>query len=188
MAGQAARPRFEVAHANGGSGWLLLSYQIPRKPAAPYMNIYRRLKALRVLPLHGGMAALPDAPWAYAALRETAVQINSIAGASALLLRSEVLDGADELEAVYNDQLDLDYQQIATKCHTLSATHRRTSTSDDLKGRRRLARLTHQLDTVTARDQFGAPGHAIAAGALNDYRTTVLAPPLAESRIRPTHG
>ena len=162
------------AHVNVASSWLLLSYQVPRSPAAPYMNVYRRLKALRVLHVRPGLAALPEGACAEQVLQAVASHINALAGGSAVLLRSDVLNDVDHLVAAYNDERNLEYDHIVDLCTRLSATANKRGRRDDLAGRRRVARVTAQLDAVTQRDAFGASRRTSATEALRQYSAALL--------------
>lgn len=148
--------------------WLLMSYQVPRTPAAPYMNVYRRLKSLKVLHVRPGLAALPARADAEEVLQAVALHINSIKGGSATLLRSDVVNEVDHLVAAYNDERNAEYDEIADACELITRSHPRGALTDVLAQRRRIARMAAQLQAVTERDAFGASHRSLAVEAIRE--------------------
>ena len=161
--------RTHAAPEDASNTWLLLSYQVPRNPAAQYMNVYRRLRSLRVLHVRAGLAAMPVGAQAEEALRTVAAHINAIDGGSAILLRSDVLNDVDHLVEAYNDERNVEYDELIDLCARLETTAGGRGRRDDLADRRRHTRLAKQLDAIRERDAFGAPRRQAADEAVSQY-------------------
>jgi len=136
------------------------------------MNVYRRLKTLKVLHVRPGLAALPEGADAEEVLWTLATHINSIEGGSATLLRADVLNDVDHLVAAYNHERNAEYDAIVEACEQTWGRRRRPARADDLTQRRRIARMTEQLNEVTERDAFGASHRAFAVEAIRKHASS----------------
>lgn len=93
--------------------WILLTYKVPRQPAASRVYVWRKLKQL-------GAIALQDAAWALPATAKTheqfqwlATEICELGGEARLWQSTLVLEISDSmLEKQFIEQVDAEYKEI----------------------------------------------------------------------------
>ena len=161
----------------GRAAWLILSYRPPAGHGQK-ATIRRRLTAMgAVFPVHA-VAAVPTSPAAERALRRIRRMIGE-AGGSAQLLRAEVVEGAADLAAAFNQAREREYAEIITGCgqalariEALAAAGQfRYPDLGDLDAE--LKRLSLRNDAVRVRDVFGAANAGSAHSALVRCRAAV---------------
>jgi hypothetical protein len=79
------RHRSAAPAAAGRQGWLLLVHRTPARPSALRVRVWRRLKTLGAIPLHDGMALLPDSDEAEEDFQWLAVEVRERGGEAHVL-------------------------------------------------------------------------------------------------------
>lgn len=145
--------------------WLLLSYQLPARPAYLRVKVWRRLQALGAAPIKNSVYGLPlsaetqeDFSWLLREIRRN--------GGDGCLWEGRLLEGTTdtELEASFDAARNADYEAISVEAR--KALRRRTAKPDDLRAVARIAvRLRRRLEEATAIDFFSAPARRRAEQA-----------------------
>jgi hypothetical protein len=161
----------EVALASAGGGWLLLVYRVPSEPTRLRATVWRRLKGLGAIYLQNSAAALPASPGAERALRKLRREILDMSG-TAVLLSCAVMAGEAEVKAAFQAARDDEYEEIVDRCQDFLAGIEKEYAANHFtyaeleENEVDLVKLVRWLDTVKARDVFGAPGRRAAVDAI----------------------
>ncbi|WP_019971136.1 Chromate resistance protein ChrB [Mycobacterium sp. 141] len=153
--------------------WLLLAYRIPREPTRLRATAWRRLKALGAVYVQNSVAALPDSATNERALRSLRREIIDM-GATAQVMRAEILAGGNDLVALYRTARDEEYAEIVDKCQDF-LTEIRNETADEHftyaeleENEEDLNKLNSWFVKIQSRDCLGAKGHESAEAALQE--------------------
>ena len=93
--------------------WILLSYKIPREPAASRVYVWRKLKRLGALSIQDAVWVLPGTPQTAEHFRWLAAEILELKGEASLWESRQLLDGQDErLAARFEEQVRPMYATI----------------------------------------------------------------------------
>ena len=150
--------------------WLLLVYRVPSEPTRLRAAVWRRLKGLGAIYLQNSAAALPASASGERSLRKLRRDIVEMAG-SAVLLSCTVLAG-DDVHAKFQRAWDDEYEEIVDRCQDFLAGVEKEYAAEHFtyaeleENEVDLVKLSKWLDTVKARDVFGAPGREEAEKAL----------------------
>src|SRR5437763_3842514 len=111
--------------------WLLLIHQLPAKPAYLRVKVWRRLQGIGAVAVKNAVHALPmnegtqeDFEWL---LREVVE-----GGGEAFLCEARLIDGLsdEEVEKIFDDARDVDYEEIAKGARSLMKSLRPTLTAE----------------------------------------------------------
>ncbi len=158
----------------GRGAWLVLAYRLPTSHGLK-TTIRRRLTAIGAVFPANAVAALPASPAAERAFRGVRRSIAE-AGGSAQVLRAEVIEGAADLIAAFNLAREQEYGEIIAGCGRVIAAIEALAAAgqfhySDLGGKdAELKRLSMRIETIRARDTFGAANAESALFALNRCR------------------
>jgi hypothetical protein len=155
-----------------------LVYRVPRTPSAPRIAIWRRLRRLGVAPLSDGVVALPEDARTLEQLQWVADLVVQAAG-TALLLRTETIDPADE-RAVAQLMASARAEEYLTIRGQASAA----VVAEEGDRRRALKRLRRDLREVRRRDFFPPVEREVAGRAVQALAETVQAPEGLASGVR----
>ena len=162
----------ESAPATADGGWLLLVYRVPSEPTRLRATVWRRLKGLGAIYLQNSAAALPAGQGAERALRKLRREILDMNG-TAVLLSCAVMAGESEVKAAFQAARDDEYEEIVDRCHDFLAGIEKEYVASHFtyaeleENEVDLVKLLRWLDTVKARDVFGAPGRQAAIDAIS---------------------
>jgi hypothetical protein len=155
--------------------WLLLSYRLPREPTRLRLAVWRRLKRVGAVPLHGAIWTVPldaktreDFEWLAEEIEE--------AGGTTLLWVAESLSGQQDqsIAARLRREAENRYAGLAASARTLA--HRESADTEELRAAlRALGRLERALRLEHRRDYFRAPGRQAAQEAIAEAATTLRA-------------
>jgi hypothetical protein len=96
-----------------GRGWVLLLYNVPPKPTAGRVAVWRKLKRLGAILLHDSAWVLPATPRTLEQLRWLAGEISELGGEAMIWEGAPCLDGHDErLVEQFTAQVDELYRGI----------------------------------------------------------------------------
>src|SRR5215212_10850375 len=148
--------------------WLLLSYQLPAKPAYARVKIWRRLQAIGAVAVKNSVYALPPGEQAQEDFEWLLKEVQDQDG-EGLICEAKLVGGLSdqEIEELFRRARDADYEELAKEARTLAlsleplpATQQRT------EGEPQLKRLKARRDQVVAVDFFGANGRDAVDGLL----------------------
>jgi hypothetical protein len=131
--------------------WALLVFTLPREPSAPRVAVWRKLKKLGAILLHGSVWVLPAQPALLEHFRWLAAEIRESSGEALVWVAQQGLPGQDEaLVEPFQAQAEMEYQAI------LDALDKsKSGAKDDAHAER--ASLARRDQQVRARDYFHAP-------------------------------
>jgi hypothetical protein len=158
----------------GRGAWLVLAYRLPASHGLK-TTIRRRLTAIGAVFPANAVAALPASPAAERAFRGVRRSIGE-AGGSAQVLRAEVIEGAADLIAAFNVAREQEYGEIIAGCAGVIAAIEALAAAGQFRypdlGEKdaELKRLSIRIETIRARDTFGAANAESALFALNRCR------------------
>ncbi len=163
-----------------GLTWLLLIYRVPQDPASRRTFVWRQLKQRGAVYLQQAAAILPDRPDVRPDLEQLAARIRAFAGEVSLLeTTSPSPEWEQDLIGRFNQARDDEYVEVIENVERFEDEISRESR----KGKFTFAeledieadweKLQRWQDRVTARDFFGAPGHALAVEALERGRAAL---------------
>jgi hypothetical protein len=161
----------EAVPGSADGGWLLLVYRVPSEPTRLRATVWRRLKGLGAIYLQNSAAALPASPGAERALRKLRREILDMNG-TAVLLSCAVMAGEPEVKASFQAARDDEYEEIVDRCQDFLAGIEKEYVANHFtyaeleENEVDLVKLVRWLDTVKARDVFGAPGRQAAVDAI----------------------
>lgn len=152
--------------------WILFIHQIPPEPAYLRVKTGRRLARLGAVPLKNSVYVLPrsdsaaeDFQW----VRRELVK----GGGEATIVDAQLIDGLSdsEIEALFRNARDTEYQEIASALRVLakripstrSAAKRTEITAE-------LAKQQRRIEEIAGIDFFGASGREVATGLLTGLK------------------
>ena len=104
----------------GGVHWFLLTYRLPAERSSARVSVWREVRRSGALQLHQSVIAFPDSePFEQAVARIRAAVAE--AGGTALALRAEPVDAADEarLRSAWNEARGQEYGELVSECEKL---------------------------------------------------------------------
>jgi hypothetical protein len=148
--------------------WLLLTHQLPAKPAYTRVKIWRRLQAIGAVSVKNSVYALPageqaqeDFEWL---LKEVQEQ-----GGEGLICEAKLVGGLSDqdIEELFRRARDTDYEELAKEAQALARSlDALPPTQPRAEGEPQLKRLKARRDHVVAIDFFGANGRDAVDGLL----------------------
>jgi hypothetical protein len=151
-------------HGKNTNHWIMLMYQLPTKPSNLRVKVWRRIQKLGAIGIRNSAYVLPnrkscveDFQW----LKNEIVDM----GGEASAFSAESLDGMEdeEIEQLFRDARDNDYESILEVCKELSDLLDSDVEEDNLTSTRieryeaRLSKIMSMFDEVTRIDFFSAP-------------------------------
>jgi len=163
--------------------WLLCSYRLPREPSRLRLAVWRRLRRLGALMVHGGLWVLPrdhktreDFEWLSQEIEER--------GGEVLLWEARSLATAQDtsLAASFRTESERRYAELAVAAEQLARVARRRplkpASMEQVMQRLRL--LERGLRQERRRDYFRAPGRiaseSVIRTSMEEVRTRAAAP------------
>ena len=153
--------------------WLLLTHQLPAKPAYLRVKIWRRLQDLGAIAVKNAVHALPmneeaqeDFEWLLSEIVE--------GGGEAILCEARLIDGLSDqdVRALFDRARDADYEEVAKQARALAKSLRPNAKPEVIAEHRiQVARLRKRLAQVVSIDFFGAIGREKAEGLLRGLET-----------------
>lgn len=165
--------------------WLILSYSLPAAPrSSPRVALWRRLKRLGVLPMAGGVYALPARDACIEAFQWLAQEIRQAEG-EALIMRVDQFDGLSDAQVVarFQEARRKDYAELEAQAAALEQELLAQPAPDDrLAHQDALERLRRRYADIARVDYFECPDSARVAAKLTQIAQT-LAGSLAPAAV-----
>ncbi len=96
--------------------WLLITYQLPSKPSARRVYIWRKLKRLGAIPIFEAVWVLPDTPRTHEQFQWLAAEIQEMGGEAMFWKAQSELSGQEEALVIqFTKQIDVAYQVMLTR-------------------------------------------------------------------------
>jgi hypothetical protein len=131
--------------------WVLLAYRLPRKPSAPRLSVWRKLKRLGVAQLLDGLVALPLDSRNREQLEWLADEVLEAGGAASIWL-------ADPAAAAQERALaEALAKAVGREYASLIEAAQAAGQEPPGQRRRTLARLRRELGRIRRRDYFPPP-------------------------------
>jgi hypothetical protein len=139
-----------VTDIAGGSGWILLMFNLPAKQASERVEVWRKLKRYGALPLESGGYLLPNTPRTLEHLEWLAAVIRKSKGRASVLHIHSVDDCPDaELRRRFVDARSRDYQHLQSELKKLLKSRPRSAGA--------LGRIRKRFSDVSDIDFFDSP-------------------------------
>ena len=144
--------------------WLVLAFQLPARPTAARMRVWRQLQRLGAMPIKGGAYVLPHTPQLREDFEWLRADIVALKGDASLF-------AADPLDAKTGAELIAQFRSArASEFETLEreavAEARRAKGRETARSRRVLRQLTDRLQHLQSIDFFRAGAGSAAADAV----------------------
>ena len=149
--------------------WLLLTHQLPAKPAYLRVKVWRRLQALGAVAVKNGVYALPfsdqsqeDFDWLLKEITES--------GGEAVIWDARLVDGLTdgEVRTLFDTARDADYAAIAQEVRALAKRlSGKASAGARAEVKAQLVKVKARQAEIVAMDFFGANGREIVDGLIS---------------------
>jgi ChrB-like protein len=140
--------------------WALLVFTLPREPSAPRVAIWRKLKKLGAILLHGALWVLPAQPALLEHFRWLAAEIRESSGEALVWVAEQGLPGQDDaLVEQFQVQAEMEYQAILA-----ALDMSKSGAKGDTQVER--ASLARRYQQIRVRDYFHSPTEDIVRARL----------------------
>jgi hypothetical protein len=148
--------------------WLLLVHQLPPKPAYLRVKVWRRLQALGAVTVKNSVYVLPAGERTQEDFEWTLKEVVE-GGGEGMICEARLVDGLSdqEIQALFNQARETDYDAIAKSARELEATLTGdTNIVSRAEAKTRLAKLKAEATRVGEIDFFGANGRETVDGLI----------------------
>src|SRR5215210_5422953 len=148
--------------------WLLLSYQLPAKPAYARVKIWRRLQSIGAVAAKNSVYALPPGEQAQEDFEWLLKEVQD-QGGEGLICEAKLVGGLSdqEIEELFRRARDADYEELAKEARAFAISLDPLQVAQQrIEGQAQLKRLKARRDHVVAIDFFGANGRDAVDGLL----------------------
>ena len=144
--------------------WLVLTFQLPARPTAARMRVWRQLQRLGALPLKGGAYVLPNTPQLREDFEWLRADVVGLKGEASLFIADPADPrGTADLIAQFRDARAADFTALERDA---LAEARRARGHETPRSRRALRQLTDRLQHLESIDFFGAGARSAAADTI----------------------
>src|SRR5215212_6444302 len=148
--------------------WLLLSYQLPAKPAYARVKIWRRLQSIGAVAVKNSVYALPPGEQAQEDFEWLLKEVQD-QGGEGLICEAKLVGGLSDqkIEDLFRCARDADYEELAKEARALAISLDPLPLAQQrIEGEPQLKRLKVRRDHMVAIDFFGANGRDAVDGLL----------------------
>lgn len=167
------------------SGWLMLMFQLPAKPAYQRVKLWRRLHAIGAAGLRNSVYVLPARPETRDSFQRVLREIDHCGG-EGLICRSELIAGMrdDQLRALFNAMRDKDYENLTRDMRKLlqAAKRKKKVTADSAPV---MVKLRQRLADIERLDFFSASGRRPAEALLAQLDHSAIMQEQSKAAIAP---
>jgi hypothetical protein len=151
-----------------GDGWLLFIMQLPTRPAAPRIKVWRRLQQIGSIALRGSVYVLPHTAQAREDFEWLAGEVKT-AGGQVSILAAHALTEEEHASIVkaFQDARSEDYRSLAAAVNKEATSRKALSPAVRRRAERALRGAQQQLVDLDAIDFGGSPDRDRAAAAVS---------------------
>lgn len=139
--------------------WVVLIHQLPAKPEALRMSVWRDLQKVGAYPLKNSIYVLPNLLENYANLEKIALKIRD-SGGECYLLKSEGIDGVDSkiLKAYFKSNADKIFTKLNSELESFLKSLKKITQSEDhlMKAKHTIGGLLKKFEDASQVDFFGS--------------------------------
>lgn len=148
--------------------WLLLLLQLPTKPAAPRIRVWRRLQQIGSVALRGSVYVLPDTPPAREDFEWLRAEVMA-AGGQASILGARALTAEEDRAIITAFQVarSEDFKQLTASVQRIAIGRGSLSPAARREGEKTLRAAQQELLRIEAIDFGGSPERDAAVAALS---------------------
>jgi hypothetical protein len=156
--------------------WLLFIMQLPTRPAAPRIKLWRRLQQIGSVALRGSVYVLPHTAQAREDFEWLRTEVVTAGGQASILLAQALTDGEHHgILQAFRDARGPEFKDLATSVRRL-ATARQTSSPTTRRAAARALRAAQQrLAELEAINFGGSPEREAAAAAISSLASRLAA-------------
>ena len=150
-----------------GDGWLLFIMQLPTRPAAPRIKLWRRLQQIGSVALKGSVYVLPHTAQAREDFEWLSAEVKAAGGQASILSASAVT--AEEHAAIvqsFQDARSEDFKALAASVNRVATSRRANSPAARRQGERALRAAQQRLAELETIDFGGSPERKRAVTAV----------------------
>src|SRR5215213_11391193 len=165
--------------------WLLLSYQLPAKPAYARVKIWRRLQTIGAVAVKNSVYALPPGEQAQEDFEWLRKEVQD-QGGEGLICEAKLVGGLSdqEIEELFRRTRDADYDELAKEARALAISLDPLPLAQQrIEGEPQLKRLKARRDHIVAIDFFGANGRDAVDGLLAGLEERLSEEPAREPQV-----
>ena len=182
-----AKPR--ARNAAPPAAWLLLTHQLPPKPAYLRVKIWRRLQGIGAISLKNSVYVLPSGEQAREDLEWLLREIER-GGGDGMICEARLVDGMSDqqLRGLFDAARDADYAEVTKALRKLGTPAKRGGArrKNVPALRAQIVKLRRHLAEIAAIDFFGATGRLTAEALLTEIETRLVEPQAKEIDIAKT--
>jgi ChrB-like protein len=163
------------ANDSRGQSWVLVAYRTPKEPSTARVAAWRRLHRLGGLYIGPSVCLIPQGLAERPALDQVAAGVRSAGGTFEILVVEAFAEEAEAaLVARFNSARDAEYAEVVERALALQGELRREGAQGKFtfaeveENEADLGKLRRWLETLGARDVFGAAGRGAAEQAVRD--------------------
>ena len=151
--------------------WLLLIHQLPPKPDALRVKIWRRLQKIGAVAVKQSVYAMPMTPQSREDLSWVLKEITD-GGGEGSIIRAGFVEGLtdDQIRALFQNARKQDYEKIITEANALMAELSSKPGELPAKGAGQISKLQNRLDNIIAIDFFRSPERGTAEILLREIK------------------
>ena len=148
--------------------WLLFIMQLPTRPSAPRIKLWRRLQQLGSVALRGSVYVLPHTPQAREDFEWLSAEVKA-AGGQASILAARALTATEHAAIVkaFQDARSADFTALADSVNREATSRKAPSSSDRRRAERALRAARQKLGELEALDFGGSPQRDRAMAAVS---------------------
>lgn len=172
--------------------WLILMHQIPPKPDAARVKVWRSLQKIFALPIKNSVYALPFHENSLRSFLNIAREIRE-RGGDAILCEAKFIEGKshEALEREYNDLLNQSFLDLSKGLRHLRSRAQKLKRGQDLMPvQHELGLVLSQLNDLSNRNFLGCDGEQVCRSVFDEIssRLTAVAGGPPQARKTPSDG
>lgn len=169
-----------------GDRWLLFIMQLPTRPAAPRIKLWRRLQQIGSVALRGSVYVLPDTAQAREDFEWLRTEVTAAGGqVSILSARAVTSDEHAAIVKAFQDARSQDFTALAVSVGRVAATRKVLSQSERRGAERALRAAQQRFVELEAIDFGGSPERDRSVAAISALASR-LAPPERQDAMAAT--
>jgi hypothetical protein len=185
----ASSAKQKARNAAATTSWLLLTHQLPPKPAYLRVKIWRRLQGIGAISLKNSVYALPSGEQAREDFQWLLREIER-GGGDGMICEARLVDGMSDqqLRGLFDAARDADYAEITRALRKLGTPAKRggAKRKNVPALRTQIVKLRRHLAEISAIDFFGATGRLTAEALLTEIEARLVEPQAKETAAAKT--